>query len=166
MKSTTEQLVSALRVLSVEIHSEDGVANAVVADAADRIQALVELTARQSSDIKRLEDWKQSALEIEREWDANAVAAMLKGKLGESHRKVIQREVPKLLARIKRLEAGDAALNYSIGLDLQKENDALKQHIKRMEEAGDKLHWAWMHPFDTLGEKIIDNWRKAKKLKL
>jgi hypothetical protein len=54
--------------------------------------------------IKRLEDWKQSALEIEREWDANAVATMLGAKLGESHRKVIQREVPLLLERIKRLE--------------------------------------------------------------
>ena len=31
-------------------------------------------------------------------------------------------------------EAGDAALNYSIGLDLQKENDALKQRIKNLEE--------------------------------
>ncbi len=42
--------------------------------------------------------------------------------------------------RIKRLEeAGDAALNYSIGLDLQKENDALKQRIKRLEELGHKL---------------------------
>jgi hypothetical protein len=37
--------------------------------------------------------------------------------------------------RIKRLEAGDAALTYSIGLDLQKENDALKDRIKRLEEA-------------------------------
>jgi len=54
--------------------------------------------------IKRLEDWKQSALEIEREWDANAVATMLGAKLGESQRKVIQREVPLLLERIKRLE--------------------------------------------------------------
>jgi len=54
--------------------------------------------------IKRLDKWKQSALEIEREWDANAIATMLGGRLGESHRKVIQREVPKLLIRIKRLE--------------------------------------------------------------
>jgi len=54
--------------------------------------------------IKRLDEWKQSALEIEREWDANAVATMLGAKLGESQRKVIQREVPKLVARIKQLE--------------------------------------------------------------
>ena len=58
--------------------------------------------------IKQLEYWKESALEIEREWDANAIATMLGGKLGESQRKVIQREVPLLLERIKRLEeAGD-----------------------------------------------------------
>jgi len=54
--------------------------------------------------IERLDKWKQSALEIEREWDANAIATMLGGRLGESHRKVIQREVPRLLDRIKRLE--------------------------------------------------------------
>ena len=59
--------------------------------------------------IKRLEDWKQSALAVEREWDANTVATMLGAKLGESQRKVIQREVPLLIERIKRLEdAGDA----------------------------------------------------------
>ena len=59
--------------------------------------------------IKRLEDWKQSALAVESEWDANAVATMLGAKLGESQRKVIQREVPLLFERIKRLEdAGDA----------------------------------------------------------
>ena len=31
-------------------------------------------------------------------------------------------------------ESGDVASLYSIGLDLQKENDALKQRIKRLEE--------------------------------
>ncbi len=54
--------------------------------------------------IKRLEDWKQSALAVEREWDANTVATMLGAKLGESQRKVIQREVPLLFERIKRLD--------------------------------------------------------------
>ena len=51
-------------------------------------------------------------MEVEREWDANAIATLLGAKLGESQRKVIQREVPLLLERIKRLEAaGDAMLN-------------------------------------------------------
>ncbi len=55
----------------------------------------------------------------------------------ENHNQQNQEE---LKARIKRLEeAGDAALNYSIGLDLQKENDALKQRIKRLEEENDAM---------------------------
>lgn len=78
--------------------------------------------------IKRLEDWKQSALAVEREWNANAIATMLGGKLGESQREVIQREVPKLLERVKRLEeAGDAlkAAGYFGGF-----NDAVDKWIK------------------------------------
>lgn len=78
--------------------------------------------------IGRLEDWKQSALAVEREWNANAIATMLGGKLGESQREVIQREVPKLLERVKRLEeAGDAlkAAGYFGGF-----NDAVDKWIK------------------------------------
>lgn len=78
--------------------------------------------------IEHLEDWKQSALAVEREWNANAIATMLGGKLGESQREVIQREVPKLLERVKRLEqAGDAlkAAGYFGGF-----NDAVDKWIK------------------------------------
>ena len=78
--------------------------------------------------IERLEDWKQSALAVEREWNANAIATMLGGKLGESQREVIQREVPKLLERVKRLEeAGDAlkAAGYFGGF-----NDAVNKWVK------------------------------------
>jgi len=67
-------------------------------------QLLDEENLRLQERIKRLDEWKESALEVEREWDANAVATMLGAKLGESQRKVIQREVPLLLERIKRLE--------------------------------------------------------------
>jgi hypothetical protein len=49
---TTEQLVSALRVLSVEMHSEDGVANAVVAEAADRLTLMANLVARHVEETK------------------------------------------------------------------------------------------------------------------
>ena len=78
--------------------------------------------------IERLKDWKQSALAVEREWNANAIATMLGGKLGESQREVIQREVPKLLERVKRLEeAGDAlkAAGYFGGF-----NDAVNKWVK------------------------------------
>ena len=40
-------------------------------------------------------------------------------------------------------EVGDAALNYSIGLDLQKENDALKQRIKHLEDIINRAHLAF-----------------------
>lgn len=53
--ASTATLVSALRVLSQEMVSMDGVANAVVAEAAERMQALVELTAKQATRIKQLE---------------------------------------------------------------------------------------------------------------
>lgn len=124
--ASTATLVSALRVLSLEMVSMDGVANAVVAEAAERMQALVELTARQAVQIERLEEWKQSALEVEREWHANAIATMLGGKPGESQRKVIQREVPKLLGRIKRLEeAGDI-----LSLVAEAADSDIRQHLQ------------------------------------
>ncbi len=64
--------------------------------------------------------------------------------------------------RIKRLEAGDAALTYSIALDLQKENDALKQRIKRLEKAGDAILNA---ENDDEEYKAIIQWNKAKEAK-
>jgi hypothetical protein len=61
-------------------------------------------------------------LAVEREWDANAIATLLGAKLGESQRKVIQREVPLLLERIKRLEeAGDALYEGWIGYGFTKD---------------------------------------------
>ena len=48
---------------------------------------------------------------------------------------------------------------------LATEKAKLEERIKRLEEAGDKLHWAWMNPFDPAGETIVDNWRKSKEAK-
>jgi hypothetical protein len=50
---------------------------------------------------------------VEREWNPNSLSKMLGGQLGESQRKVIQREVPKLLIRIKLLEEAGDALEYA-----------------------------------------------------
>lgn len=87
MKATTEQLVSALRVLSVEIHSEDGVANAVIAEAADRITLLANLVAQHVKETK--DDVEQMAVASETMVEATA-------------------KIQNLRARIKRLEdAGD-----------------------------------------------------------
>jgi len=40
MKSDTQTIISALRVLAQDIQSGDGVANAVIAEAADRLEEL------------------------------------------------------------------------------------------------------------------------------
>jgi hypothetical protein len=39
-RSSTETIINALRILSMDIESEDGVANAVIAEAADRLEEL------------------------------------------------------------------------------------------------------------------------------
>jgi hypothetical protein len=114
---------------------------------------------KQKQRIKRLEEWKESALEVEREWDANAIATLLGAKLGESQRKVIQREVPLLLERIKRLEKSSQQLkslnnkiceiNLKVSQErhdsnvritqLEQENDALRADLLLWNEKGVKL---------------------------
>ncbi len=59
----TETLVSALRVLSVEIQSGDGVANAVVAEAADRLTLMANLVARHIEETKKDTAEMQTACE-------------------------------------------------------------------------------------------------------
>ena len=48
MRSSTRSLINAMRVLDSEIQSDDGVANAVIAEAAERLE-------EQQERIKRLE---------------------------------------------------------------------------------------------------------------
>jgi DNA integrity scanning protein DisA with diadenylate cyclase activity len=59
----TETLVSALRILSVEIQSGDGVANAVVAEAADRLTLMANLVARHIEETKKDTAEMQTACE-------------------------------------------------------------------------------------------------------
>lgn len=54
--------------------------------------------------LERLAGWKESALAVEREWDAHGIATMLGCQLGESQRACIQREVPRLLDQLRELE--------------------------------------------------------------
>jgi hypothetical protein len=56
----------------------------------------------------------------------------------------------------------DAALMYSICLDLQDENNALKDRIKRLEEAGDALKASGY--FGGFGD-AVNKWNKAKEAK-
>ena len=107
MKATTEQIVSALRVLSVEMHSEDGVANAVVAEAADRLTLMANLVARHVEETK--DDVEQMAVASETMVEATA-------------------KIQALRARIKRLEeAGNRLKDRYIleneNWDLQTVND-------------------------------------------
>lgn len=46
MRSSTTTLISALRILARDIQSEDGVANAAIAEAADRLEELSRENAR------------------------------------------------------------------------------------------------------------------------
>jgi len=45
-RSDTKTIISALRVLSVEIQSDDGVANMAISEAADRLQELYDTNAQ------------------------------------------------------------------------------------------------------------------------
>lgn len=93
MKATTEQLVSALRVLSVDIQSEDGVANAVVAEAADRLTLMANLVARHVEETK--DDIEQMAVASDTMVEATS-------------------KIQRLRAQIKRLEeAGDKMFPWS-----------------------------------------------------
>lgn len=117
MKATTEQLVSALRVLSVEIQSEDGVANAVIAEAADRMTLLANLVARHVKETK--DDVEQMAVASETMVEATA-------------------KIQSLRARIKRLEEAGGQLMMWLGEDISESNrQLLEDHWNKAKE--DKL---------------------------
>jgi hypothetical protein len=54
--------------------------------------------------VEKLEVWKKQALLVENEWDPQALAKMLGGQLGQSCRKIIQKEVPRLIGHVADLE--------------------------------------------------------------
>ena len=70
--------------------------------------------------------------------------------------------------RIKRLEEElmDTKNKYAVLVADVALNEDRAERIKQLEDAGDKLHWAWMNPFDPAGETIVENWTKAKEAKL
>jgi hypothetical protein len=123
------------------IERELNAANAIIRQQ----QLLDEANLRLQDHIKRLEEWKESALAVEREWDANAIAKLLGAKLGESQRKVIQREVPLLLERIKRLEKSSQQLKSlnnkicEINLKVSQERHDSNVRIKQLEQENDAL---------------------------
>jgi len=62
------------------------------------------------------------------------------------------------------LESDLSKMFFNQALDLHKENEALKQHIKRLEEAGDKMFWTL--DAEETGSVGKEMWRKAKEAKL
>lgn len=52
----TKNLVAALRQIANDLICDDGVANEVLGECADRMQALAELTAKQNDQIERLKE--------------------------------------------------------------------------------------------------------------
>lgn len=115
MKASTEQLVSALRVLSVEIQSEDGVANAVVAEAAERLTLMANLVAKHVKETK--DDVEQMAVASETMVEATA-------------------KIQSLRARIKRLEEAGGQLMMWLGEDISESNrQLLEDHWHKAKEA-------------------------------
>jgi hypothetical protein len=66
MKSSTETLIGALRILANEIQSEDGVANAAIAEAADRME---ELCAERDEAVRSCHIWQKGHSDIVTERD-------------------------------------------------------------------------------------------------
>jgi hypothetical protein len=134
-------LIAELAREARSMERELNAANAIIRQQ----QLLDEENLRLQDRIKRLDEWKESALAVEREWDANAIATLLGAKLGESQRKVIQREVPLLLERIKRLEKSSQQLKSlnnkicEINLKVSQERHDSNVRIKQLEEENDAM---------------------------
>jgi hypothetical protein len=129
ISDSTPHNVAELGMLCRRLERELNAANAIIRQQ----QLLDEENLRLQDRIKRLEEWKESAMAVEREWDPNSLSKMLGGQLGESQRKVIQREVPKLLTRIKRLEeAGNqmelVLISFQIFSDFRK-SDSIRASL-------------------------------------
>jgi hypothetical protein len=78
-------------------------------------------------------EWRVKAMATYRQWELHEVP------VGAIVQFIQQRCLILSAATYHDVAIGDAALTYSIGLELQKDNDALKDRIKRLEEEGDEL---------------------------
>jgi len=65
MRSSTETLIAAMRILSRDIKSTDGIANAAVAEAAERLTELAEAERKSAITLASLRElsrqWKEGA---------------------------------------------------------------------------------------------------------
>ena len=82
MRSSTETLIKAMHILATEIQSDDGVANAVIAEAAQRLE-------EQQERIKHLEHEIELFREHADYGDVSLVEAILKGEeIGRKEKEV------------------------------------------------------------------------------
>ena len=109
----------------------------------------------------------------------------------QDYRFCLERQRDQLAARVKELEPfklvcenpaalwanwlrGTVALPAGIGdvrerdariKELEAERDTWRAYAGRLEEAGNKMHWAFMHPFDVSHDACPAGWTKAKETK-
>ena len=73
MKSSDESLIKALFILSEDIQSEDGVANAAILEAAFRLKELAEKEKQNQSYIDNIEQIKQELAHIRSPYSLNQI---------------------------------------------------------------------------------------------
>ena len=159
MNPKTQTLVSALRVLSVEIQSEDGVANAVVAEAADRLTLMANLLARHIEETKKDTQEMQTACETMN--GATETIQRLKDRIKQLEEQLMdtKNKHSVLIAdvvlnedraeQIKRLRKAN--------LQLREGAEEQKQRIKRLEKACGEM----VSEEDTYIR--LQTWLKAKE---
>jgi small-conductance mechanosensitive channel len=142
----TETLVSALRILSVEIQSGDGVANAVVAEAADRLTLMANLIARHIEETKKDTQEMQTACETMN--GATETIQRLKSQINRLEEELIDAK-GQWAAMV-----ADVVLYEDRG-----------ERIKRLEEAGNEMYDGWRGERNNK-DKYLLAWLKAKEAKL
>jgi len=147
MDTPTETLIQALRHLSTDIESEDGVANAAIAEAAQRLE-------EQSEKIKRLRDGiaKQN-MEIEQTC----------GKvLDYPWFKDDQKNFPGATEK-DGVCVGDHVAE-TIAAELARKYTEARERIKRLEEAGDEMY-RWITVKRLCSIDCTEAWDQAKETK-
>lgn len=83
-ETDTQTLIKALRILANDIQSEDGVANSVISEGADRIEKLLELvneaykivwvydSSKEEEEFVKFSKWKANWLKTARQYGANS----------------------------------------------------------------------------------------------
>ena len=80
----------------------------------DYVQRQTDQVRRRESELAELQAWKASAIAVESEWDAQAIAKLLGATLGQSCRKVINEKVPLLVSERDTLRAEVSRLREAL----------------------------------------------------